>query len=121
METVDEYFSPARKAANLIKKVTFNGWLLPADKKIIALSPVESPFQAFRKKKVVLFEPFSGKAVLAKREWKQLWLACGLYRDAWRLMKKHKTAAEKYQKEIQKFTSMDAWKQYLEIEKGSKK
>ena len=36
-------------------------------------------------------------------------------------MKKHKTAAEKYQKEIQKFTSMDAWKQYLEIEKGSKK
>ena len=121
VETVDEYFSPARKAANLIKKVTFNGWLLPADKKIIALSPVESPFQAFRKKKVVLFEPFSGKAVLAKREWKQLWLACGLYRDAWRLMKKHKTAAEKYQKEIQKFTSMDAWKQYLEIEKGSKK
>ena len=121
VKTVDEYFSPARKAANLIKKVTFNGWLLPADKKIIALSPVESPFQAFRKKKVVLFEPFSGKAVLAKREWKQLWLACGLYRDAWRLMKKHKTAAEKYQKEIQKFTSMDAWKQYLEIEKGSKK
>ena len=102
VKTVDEYFSPARKAANLIKKVTFNGWLLPADKKIIALSPVESPFQAFRKKKVVLFEPFSGKAVLAKREWKQLWLACGLYRDAWRLMKKHKTAAEKYQKEIRK-------------------
>ena len=85
VKTVNEYFGPARKAANLVKKATFNGWLLPADKKIIALSPVESPFQAFRKKKVVLFEPFSGKAVLAKKDWKQMWLACGLYRDAWRL------------------------------------
>ena len=121
VKTVNEYFGPARKAANLVKKATFNGWLLPADKKIIALSPVESPFQAFRKKKVVLFEPFSGKAVLAKKDWKQMWLACGLYRDAWRLMKKHKSAAEKYRNEIQKFTCMDAWKQYLEIEKGTKK
>lgn len=92
VKTVNEYFGPARKAANLVKKATFNGWLLPADKKIIALSPVESPFQAFRKKKVVLFEPFSGKAVLAKKDWKQMWLACGLYRDAWRLMKKLKSA-----------------------------
>ena len=121
VKTVNEYFGPARKAANLVKKATFNGWLLPADKKIIALSPVESPFQAFRKKKVVLFEPFSGKAVLAKKDWKQMWLVCGLYRDAWRLMKKHKSAAEKYRNEIQKFTCMDAWKQYLEIEKGTKK
>lgn len=109
------YLSPERRRAGILKMVTFNGWFLPADKKLTALSPVESPFEAFRKERIVLFEPFSGKAVLAKREWKKLWLAFKLYRDAMKLMKKHKLAVLEYRNDIRKFTSMEEWKKYLEM------
>ena len=115
VDSVKRYLGPERKKGAFIKKFTFNGWLLPADKKLIALSPIEPPFDAFRKEKIVLFEPFSGKAVLAKREWKELWLAFRLYRDALKLMKKHKLSAKRYREDIRKFTSMESWKKYLHI------
>ena len=115
VDSVKRYLGPERKKGAFIKKFTFNGWLLPADKKLIALSPIEPPFDAFRKEKIVLFEPFSGKAVLAKREWKELWLAFRLYRDALKLMKKHKISAKNYRENIHKFTSMESWKKYLHI------
>ena len=59
VETLKRYYSPQHRNASLLKKVTFNGWLLPADKKVAAISATDSPFAAFRKRRVILFEAFT--------------------------------------------------------------
>ena len=57
---IEDYFVTNWKVRKFIQKITVNGWLLPSNKKIIALSPIESPFDAFRRKRVVIFEPADG-------------------------------------------------------------
>lgn len=117
IHSIQHYLSAERRRCGFLKIATFNGWLLPGSKKLIALSPVESPFEAFRRKRVILFEPFTGKAVLAKKEWKELGQAFKLYLNTWKLLKGYHSAVEEYRSDMGKFTCMDAWKKYLSGDK----
>ena len=112
--TIRKYFSSERKKAQLIKKISFNGWLLPAKKKVIALSPVDAPFEAFRRKKIVLFEAFSGKGRVAERKYLFLWKAAREYVCLYRMiMVRYFRVALSYRNRISKFTQIDAWNHYL--------
>lgn len=114
IQDIKGYFSPARKMAKFVKKATFNGWLLPANKEIIALSPVEPPFDAFRRNRVVLFETFSGKCMLAKREYSKLAEAVCMYIGIGMMNRKLTKAEKAYREGVEKITKIEAWKRYLE-------
>ena len=113
MQDIKKYFSPARKKAKFIKKVTFNGWLLPAKKELIALSPVEPPFEAFRRNRIVLFEAFSGKCMLAKREYLKLVNAVCMYISIGIMNRKLVKAEKAYREGVEKIMRIEVWKHYL--------
>ena len=114
VQTIKHYFSPERRKAQFIKKITFNGWLLPSQKEVIALSPVDAPFKAFRRKKIVLFEAFSGKGRVAKRQYLFLCKAAREYVCLYRMiMGLYFRVALSYRNRISKFTQIDAWNHYL--------
>ena len=114
VQTIKHYFSPERRKAQFIKKITFNGWLLPSQKEVIALSPVDAPFRAFRRKKIVLFEAFSGKGKVAKRKYSYLGKAAREYACLYKLIKKqYFSVALNYRNKISKFTQINAWNHYL--------
>lgn len=119
MKNVRNYFSPARKMTKLIKKVTFNGWLLPAKKEVIPLSPIDPPFDAFRRNRIVLFEPFSGKCLVGSRRYSKLVQAVCMYISTGINLKKLVQAEEAYRKGVKKITREDAWKRYLKIRNES--
>lgn len=111
---IKHYFSPERKKAQTIKKITFNGWLLPPKKGVIALSPVDAPFKAYRRKKIVLFEAFSGKAMVGERKYACLVKAIKYYILVYKLLgRPYSKAAGDYRSRISEFTQMDAWNRYL--------
>ena len=114
IETLRGYYSPEHRNAGVLKKVTFNGWLLPADKKLKAISATDSPFAVYRKKRVVLFEPFSGKGMVARREFWEFWRTMGFYIKASRTVDRHyKRAALEYRERLGEITSQEAWEKYL--------
>lgn len=67
IDYVKRYYSPERRKAGFLQLVTFNGWFLPSRRGIAVLSPMESPFHAFRRSRIVLFEPFTGKMRVAEK------------------------------------------------------
>ena len=118
IDCVKKYYSPERKKAGIIKLLTFNGWFLPARKEITVLSPMESPFQAFRCSRAVLFEPFTGKMRVAEKKGKELFSAARMYASAAILAAlKLKTASRQYREKRASITHYDAWKKYLERQK----
>lgn len=103
--------------ATLLHLLTFNGWLLPPDKAgIRVIFPTDSPFDTFRKHRVVLYEPISGRAVLLERSYKALMRMFGLYiKSLWDLNRCFDTTVQNYRKDIGKYTNKKAWEEYLEI------
>lgn len=114
IETLRSRCSPKYRNAGIIKKATFNGWLLPADRELAAIASTDSPFAAFRKKRVVLFEPFTGKGMLAGRDLGELRRMLGLYIKTSRLIdRRHKRAASEYRERLGELASQKAWEKYL--------
>lgn len=101
--------------ATKIHLLTYNGWLLPADKKGVKLIwPMDLPFETFRKKVIVLYDPGSGNVFLARREYKRLgWIVKYYISSLWALMWRFDKAREDYQKHIAEITSRDFWNKYL--------
>lgn len=115
IDYVKRYYSPERRKAGFLQLVTFNGWFLPSRRGIAVLSPMESPFQAFRRSRIVLFEPFTGKMRVAEKNGKELFSAVRLYVSAGMLAAfKLKTASRQYREKRAEITRYDAWEKYLE-------
>ncbi len=67
-----KYYDSARFNGPLYKKLTFNGWILPAKKDVKVITPLDSPWETFRYKKIFLYEPSSMRGVYVKRDGKEL-------------------------------------------------
>lgn len=105
-----------KKKVTLLHVLTFNGWLLPSDRGIKVIFPTDSPFDTFRKHKVVLYEPTSEKAVVLERKYGELMRMTGTYFKALFILNKHfDSAVQDYRKNIGRFTGKNAWEEYLEI------
>lgn len=104
-----------KNKATWLHYATFNGWLLPADKKgIKVIFSTDSPFETFRKKKVVLYEPGSNKAVLIEKQYKELFKLIGAFlRALWAFSHGFDAAVRDYEENIQKITNQKAWEEYL--------
>ena len=75
MKTPDDlraYYDSDRFKGPLFKKITFNGWFLPAKKGIKVITPLDSPWGTFRYKRVLLYEPRTGKGAVMMRANKEL-------------------------------------------------
>ncbi len=86
-----DYYSSERFESSLFKKISFNGWFLPAVSRLKMLTPLDSPWATYRYKRVCLYEPATGKGTLVKRSNREFFK--GLFRilymciriDIWRI------------------------------------
>ncbi len=67
LERLRYYYSNSRFESSLKKKLTFNGWFLPADDKLKVVTPLDSPWTTYRHKRIMLYEPATGKGCIMKR------------------------------------------------------
>ena len=95
--------------------LTLNGWILPAKRKHIkVIATSESPFETFREKTVVWYEPQNGKVYLTHKRYKELfrvlWLCVKSIVILWRAFDK---TTVNYQEHIGDITTQAAWEKYL--------
>ena len=91
VEQLRNYYSRERFGAGLWKKATFNGWFLPGDYDFTVVTPLDSPWSTYRHKRVLLYEPGSGKGCMVSRSnkeffkgiWRMIRMAAAI--DAWKL------------------------------------
>lgn len=97
--------------------LTYNGWLLPAKpKEIKVIFPTDSPFETYRKKRIVMYEPGSQKAFLLEKKYKELLKIFWLYvLVIGRLIIEYDKSVCDYKKNIFKITNKEAWEEYLNI------
>ena len=103
--------------APLICFLTYNGWLLPADKAgIKVVFPADSPFELFRKKKAVLCENSGRNVYLTKRDYGKLLKIITVYiKTALLLSCDFGHAVGDYQKQLTEITNQKAWEGYLNL------
>ena len=101
------------------KLLTFNGWFLPIKQRegeVCVISALDSPLNAYREKKVILFEPFNRKAMLVKRNHWEFFKAVRYYLGSLVYgVFFYKKAAEAYRNKLKIITGYDEWMKYLEI------
>ncbi|MEY8337936.1 glycosyltransferase [Lachnospiraceae bacterium 62-35] len=109
--------SRTRKSkCSLLHIFTYNGWILPSDKADVkVIFPTDSPFDAFRKKKVIFYEPASRKAMLLVRKYRIGAKMIFVQIKAWAAFAKgFDKAVENYKTNVDKVTNRKAWEAYLE-------
>ena len=119
IQQIRDVYSPMRRKGRFFKKLTWNGWFLPPKKEqgISVISAVDVPYKAFRKQRIVLFEPSSGKALLVKRDYRELGKLLIKLLRVNRLVNRvyGKTACE-YRERLNEITSASAWEKYLGLD-----
>lgn len=117
-EQIRNFYSPSRRKGHFLHKALWNGWFLPAKKgPLIAVSAMDTPYKAFRCKRILLFEPFSEKVLLAQRdygEFKKI-LKC-LIKTSMLVDRFYQKAACEYRERLSEITSMSAWERYLGLD-----
>lgn len=98
----------------LKKLLTFNGLFLSAEEEPIALSVLDSPFEAYRRETVVHYELGSGLCHISERDPKQAGWMIKLYaKTAWLLLTKYGRTAAAWRKYERKLGNARAWRKHL--------
>ena len=104
-------------SGHLKNKITFNGWILPAKYDYVAMTLLDSPFRAYRARKVVLFDPMEEKSVVLEKDYKRF------FKSIRRLLSTFVTviccydkAAERFREKKMWITSRGSWEEYLGID-----
>ncbi|WP_034445846.1 glycosyltransferase [Butyrivibrio sp. AE2032] len=71
------YYTWERFRGSLWKKITFNGWFLSGDDELKVLTPLDSPWDTYRHKRVLLYDPGSKRGTLMKRSNKEFFKGIG--------------------------------------------
>lgn len=117
---IRQFYSPSRRKGHLLKKIFWNGWFLPAKRKkeLLVVSALDPPYKAFRRKKLLLFEPASNKALIARKDYGELRkiLKC-LVRAGILVDRFYPKAAREYRERLNGITNASAWEKYLGLNK----
>ena len=117
MEDLKKYSSENRTGGHIINKLTFNGWILPTNKKYKEMTLLDTPFEAFRAKNVVLFDPVDRKSIILKKDYGKFFAALILIiRAVGRIKANYDQVAKRYRDGEQSITTLESWKKYLDIE-----
>ena len=83
-------------------------------KNIKRLKPGDAVSAYLRNRKVLTWDPETGRAVLLERKWKEiLGCSCIMLKSLFRIQCEHDKIAEEYRKNIKKITTKEAWENYL--------
>lgn len=101
-----------------IKYFTYNGWILPPQKDIEAISVLESPFAMYRKNKVVIFEPLSKRYVITRRSYRKLWNCLSYYlKSYYKIKREFLTVQNNYITNKTRISNSLMWKNYLKLDR----
>lgn len=120
---VDKYYHPPKpeelyllKSFSWIQKFTLNGWLLPGKKECKPVPFGAHPSELYRCKKAILFEPDTGRGIVVKRQYRQLWITLMRCFKVWRLLnRKYDKAVRDYQAHAAELTTKEFWEKYLDV------
>lgn len=94
--------------------ITFNGWVLPAIEGIKVIQIEDSAFEAFRRKRVVLYNTSEEKVLLFERKYSQLIRVLMLFlKELWRLIQDYRCVSEDYRCNNGKNTNKAFWENFL--------
>ena len=99
----------------LVRWLTLYGWLLPADRRIKVITPPDPSVEVFRRGKLVMYEPVSGKAAVTGKKYRELSRGLALYLKMTAGLRYFQTAADAYRKGLERMTDRKTWKEYLKI------
>lgn len=94
--------------------LTFNGWLSPTKgREPELILPSDSPFKAYRKQRLLLYEPGTNKGLLISRDYKKLLDFFQKLIPTWFLLEKNfHSVALQYQHKAKWLASKNTWEQY---------
>ena len=97
--------------------MTLNGWLLPAKADRIYSHPLGvCPYEMYRQKQVLLFEPDSGKGILLQKSYTEAVKSLLAYAGTvFCLGLSYKRVSLEYRRRFKELTTLDFWKSYLGI------
>ncbi len=72
IEEIRGFYSHARFDGSMKKILTFNGWFLPGDNEVKVITPLDSPWDTYRHKRVLLYEPGAKTGTFTKRSIREL-------------------------------------------------
>ncbi len=98
-----------------LKSLTFNGWIFPSDKKEIKLVvSTDSPYEGYRKQRLLLYEPGTDKGMVTVKSWRKMAGVIWVYiKTMTRFLGGFKGACEDWEKNVGKITNKEAWERYL--------
>lgn len=110
-------FSGEHIQPNLIQCITYNGWLLPADQRgIKVISSIDSPFNAYRKKKIVLYEVGSEKVFLIEKDYRKFIKIMLIYFKIIPVfVLKYREVVQSYRNNLKCITDYKSWSHYLKL------
>lgn len=96
---------------------TINGWIFPAKNKKIYTYPIGVwPYELYRKKRILLFDPDSKKGISVRKSYLKAAKGLVIYAKMLiHLRKSYKKVCKEYRKRFKELTTWDFWEKYLEI------
>jgi galactofuranosylgalactofuranosylrhamnosyl-N-acetylglucosaminyl-diphospho-decaprenol beta-1,5/1,6-galactofuranosyltransferase len=112
-----EIYVPHSKRHRRKYLLTLNGWLLPAKADRIYSHPLGvCPYEMYRQKKVLLFDPDSKKGILLQKNYTEAVKSLFAYTEImFCLGFSYKRVSREYHKRFKELTTLDFWKGYLGI------
>lgn len=105
--------APGRKQ-KLLRKLTLNGWLLPANKTVLVPAYQPSTALFYRAKKVVNYEESSNTAFITTRDYRNLFYILKMYLETVRMIKKdYKKVTLEYRDRYDELINLKFWNEYL--------
>ena len=113
-EGVEIFAQRKQEKATWKNYLTINGLLLPDDGTTALHLPSDSPYRLYRKKAVLLYDPGSGKAMLVKRNLRQILKIGGmLFKSLIAVRTELPKSMKAWQRGIGQITNREAWEKYL--------
>ena len=99
-----------------VRVITFNGMLLPANRRIIIPLYANRPVQTYRATEVLYYDELNGKGYRVKKDFHEMWKCFREYRKVRKLVKrKYNRIGEEYRKAYPYMTSRESWEKILDI------
>lgn len=116
-KSADEIYSSRAEQYGKKHLLTLNGWLLPAKSSRIYVHPTGVwPYELYRQKRVLLFDPDSQKGILVRKSYPEAAKSLLIYAGTLiRLGFSHKKVCRIYRKHFKTLTTSEFWKDYLDI------
>lgn len=102
------------KKQKLIRRLTLNGWLLKANKNVIAPAYQPSTALFYRAGKVLNYEEISNTGFITQRDFRSLWYILKMYLQTKKMIRKdYKRVTQEYRDRYDELINLKFWNEYL--------